>query len=166
MLAVEFPALLLRFDYQHHNLITQYLTPFAKAFAVFVKELTIYDSNIETVDQNDISQDNVPWNSWSDLPKELRNEFESEILRNNNMLNRGEIESVELTDHCIASSAISNQLKQILKEKGLTQKELANRLNVNPSFISKVISNPERSTIKTLRGIANAIGVDLNTIIK
>ncbi|NGX64084.1 MAG: hypothetical protein KR126chlam6_01508 [Candidatus Anoxychlamydiales bacterium] len=66
-------------------------------------------THLETVDRNDISQDNVPWESWTDLPKKLRNEFESEMQRNNEMLNNGEIKSVELIDHSTDDSVSCNQ---------------------------------------------------------
>lgn len=41
---------------------------------------------------------NVLWESWSDLSTKLRSKFEKEIKQNNEKLERGEIESVEITD--------------------------------------------------------------------
>ena len=76
-----------------------------------LKEIIEFALKIENEEVN-IPQDNVPWNSWSDLPKKLRNEFESEIQRNNDMLNKGEIESVELTDNMIASKININKDKR------------------------------------------------------
>ncbi len=148
------------------NFIAQVSGPFAKAFAVFIKELLNSGLWSDIGKKNVVTLNNIPWNSWLDLPEELRNEFEREIRQNNEMLKRGEIGSLELNDECIAISATANRLKQVLKEKGMSQKELANRLDVSPSFISKVLKNPDRSTVKTLRSIAKAIDVELNIFLK
>lgn len=53
-------------------------------------------------------------------------------------------------------------IKRILKEKGLTQKDLAFKLNVKQETISRQISgNP---TLKTIKEIANALDVDIKDL--
>ncbi len=47
------------------------------------------------------------------------------------------------------------------KQAGLTQKQLAHRLRVPQSQISRIEKHPERSTVKTMQRIAKALGIDL-----
>lgn len=47
------------------------------------------------------------------------------------------------------------------KQAGLTQKQLAAKLRVPQSQISRIEKHPERSTVKTMQRIAKALGVDL-----
>lgn len=57
---------------------------------------------------------------------------------------------------------MNNRIKEILKEKGLTQKFLADALGVSTNSISMTLSgNP---TIGTLQKIADALGVPLSEL--
>lgn len=57
---------------------------------------------------------------------------------------------------------MKERIKDILKEKGLTQKDLALKLNVKQETVSRQISgNP---TLKTIREIANALDVDIKDL--
>ena len=47
------------------------------------------------------------------------------------------------------------------KQAGLTQKQLAAKLRVPQSQISRIEKNPERSTVKTMKRIAKALGLDI-----
>ena len=51
------------------------------------------------------------------------------------------------------------------KKAGLTQKQLATRLRVPQSQISRIEKNPERSTIRTMKRIARALRIDLATLL-
>ena len=51
-------------------------------------------------------------------------------------------------------------VREILKEKGITIKELAARMGITSSAVSQLLSNPHPS-IQQLDRIANAIGVDV-----
>ncbi|GIJ95808.1 hypothetical protein CAPN001_03770 [Capnocytophaga stomatis] len=56
------------------------------------------------------------------------------------------------------------RIKDILKEKGLTQNELAEKLGVSQVALNKVINgNP---TIETLLKIANVLEVDVRDLIE
>ena len=50
------------------------------------------------------------------------------------------------------------------KQAGLTQKQLAARLRVPQSQISRIEKHPERSTVKTMKRIAKALGIDIATL--
>lgn len=50
------------------------------------------------------------------------------------------------------------------KQAGLTQKQLAAKLRVPQSQISRIEKHPERSTIKTMKRIAKALGIDIATL--
>lgn len=57
---------------------------------------------------------------------------------------------------------MNNRIKEILKEKGLTQKFLADALGVSTNSISMTLSgNP---TLGTLQKIAEALGVPLSEL--
>lgn len=51
-------------------------------------------------------------------------------------------------------------IREILKEKGISIKELALGIGVTPSAVSQILANPNIS-IQQLERIANAIGVDV-----
>jgi len=49
--------------------------------------------------------------------------------------------------------------------KGLTQKQLAERLRIPQSQVSRIERDPDRSTLRTLRRIAKALGVAIRALI-
>ena len=51
------------------------------------------------------------------------------------------------------------------KAAGLTQKQLADRLGVPQSQISRIERNPDRTTVRTLKRIAKALRVDVSALI-
>jgi ribosome-binding protein aMBF1 (putative translation factor) len=51
------------------------------------------------------------------------------------------------------------------KAKGMTQKQLAAKLKVPQSQISRIERNPDRTTVRTLKRIAKALGVDVSALI-
>jgi DNA-binding XRE family transcriptional regulator len=48
---------------------------------------------------------------------------------------------------------------------GLTQKQLGDRVGVPQSQISRVEKNPDKTTVRTLRKIAAALGVDVSAFL-
>ena len=54
---------------------------------------------------------------------------------------------------------ISTQLKKLMKKKGLTKKQLAEKMNVKPPYITKIFSGNNIS-LKTLAKILAALEVD------
>lgn len=51
------------------------------------------------------------------------------------------------------------EIKRIMQEKGVTNKELASRLGVSPAYISKVLGG-SNITLKTLARILSALETD------
>ncbi len=51
------------------------------------------------------------------------------------------------------------------KAQGVTQQELANRLGVAQTQISRIEKNPDRTTLRTLKRIAKALKVDVKNLI-
>jgi len=149
-------------DKNIHDLLTQFGTPFAKALAVFTKELL--KSEINSISQRDIVTEKPLWNSWDELPVKLRSSFEDEIKKNNNNRQNARDKAVEFNEDGVLIAS-ANRLKRILNEKGIKQKQLAAHLGVSPSAISKVINNPDRSKVNTLKKIAKAIDVELSSFL-
>lgn len=68
-------------------------------------------------------------------------------------------------DECklrLAGSSIA----EARKRKRLTQAQLAKRIGVPQSQISRVERNPDHTTIRTLKRIAKALGVDVSMLIE
>ncbi len=61
---------------------------------------------------------------------------------------------------------VSDQIRELRKLKGFTQKELAKRLAVAETTVNRYESGEQNLTIETLQKIADALGVDLPTLIK
>lgn len=144
------------------ELMMQVSESFARAYAILVKELSDNFENQELLKKKVVD---APWDTWDDLPKALRDEFEKEIKKNDALLEKGEISSFHFDANGVAVIS-ANYLKQLLAEKNISQKELAQRMHVSASHISKVLKDPTRSTVKTLQKIAKAIGVDLKLVVR
>ncbi|MBL8878255.1 MAG: helix-turn-helix transcriptional regulator [Phycisphaerales bacterium] len=52
------------------------------------------------------------------------------------------------------------------KKAGLTQVQLAAKIGVPQSMISRIERNPDRTTIRTIRKIAAALGVDVRALLQ
>ncbi|EGK04695.1 helix-turn-helix domain-containing protein [Dysgonomonas mossii] len=59
---------------------------------------------------------------------------------------------------------IKLRVKDILREKGITQKDLADRLNITEVGLSKSLSEKGNPTISTLDNIANALDVNITEL--
>lgn len=60
---------------------------------------------------------------------------------------------------------IANQLRAARKLRGLTQKDLAERLNLNPANVSYYEMPTTRHSIDTLQKVADALDCDLHVYI-
>lgn len=52
-----------------------------------------------------------------------------------------------------------------LKEKGMTQKDLAEKLNVSPQFINKVLKGQENLSLETIGKLSRALGIKLIEVV-
>jgi len=57
---------------------------------------------------------------------------------------------------------IQAQLHKARKDAGLTQQEVAERMNVNRSYVSRLETNPENLKLGTLARYAQAVGMHLD----
>jgi len=53
------------------------------------------------------------------------------------------------------------QIKQIMKEKGLSKRDMADKMKTSRSFLNNLLSPDKSVTMKTLAGAANALGKKL-----
>ncbi len=152
-------------DRETRQLMESFGQPFAKALATFVAELRRREANgVEhPADHTGATEDRLP-RSWEDLPIAMRQAAEAEIRENEVQLAEGRISSMEFTEDSPAVAA-ANRLRRTAERKGVSQRELARKLNVSPSVISKVFQNPDRSKVATLRRIAAALQVELAEIV-
>jgi len=75
----------------------------------------------------------------------------------------GKLEVLEINEDT-ASKMVAARLRWIIRDRGLTQKQLAEKIGVTPARISHVLRNPDRSKVDTLRKIARALDIDLRRI--
>ncbi|GAB3881321.1 helix-turn-helix domain-containing protein [Spirosoma agri] len=61
---------------------------------------------------------------------------------------------------------VGQQIREARKVKGLTQKELGEKLGVGEPTVNGYESGKQNLTIETLQKIANAIEVEVNTFFK
>ncbi|QEZ68022.1 XRE family transcriptional regulator [Paraclostridium bifermentans] len=60
---------------------------------------------------------------------------------------------------------IGANIKKFRKEKGLTQKELAEKIGVSGAYIQQIENNKKNPSIKTLNKISSALGVTIQELI-
>lgn len=56
---------------------------------------------------------------------------------------------------------IAVRVLSTLRTKGMTQKELAEKMNVSPQFISKIVKGQENLSLETIAKLSHALGVQL-----
>lgn len=52
-------------------------------------------------------------------------------------------------------------INQVLKEKEMTQKQLAEKMEVKPSVVSRLLQGSQNTTLKTLAAVEAALGEDI-----
>lgn len=102
--------------------------------------------------------------SWDELPEAYRKTVEKEIEEGEKRIADGTQKVMVLTEADIAAR-IAAGLKEVLRAKRVSQSELARRLGVSPSVITKILRNPERSQLSTLYRITQALEVDLHAVV-
>ena len=50
-------------------------------------------------------------------------------------------------------------IDEIMDERGISRKELAEMLNVDPSRVSKLLNDPDNITVRTFYRLCNAVGL-------
>ncbi len=76
----------------------------------------------------------------------------------------GDDDFVDADDFALELAA--ERIAKARKAKGLTQKQLGKKLNLPQSQISRIERNPDHTTVRTLKRIARALGVDVNALIR
>ena len=59
------------------------------------------------------------------------------------------------------SAAIAVRVLDALKEQNLSQKELADRMNISPQQISKIVKGHENLTLETISNLELALGIQI-----
>ncbi len=59
------------------------------------------------------------------------------------------------------SFEIAVRVLDALKSKGMTQKELADKMGVSPQFINKIVKGQENLSLETITKIGSALGIKL-----
>lgn len=64
------------------------------------------------------------------------------------------------------SIKLGENLKKIRIMKGITQTEIAKKLDVNRSFVSNIENGKTNPTLSTITNLAEALGVTVNELLK
>jgi len=73
-----------------------------------------------------------------------------------------ELELIEKNEAWLTKSVmIAISVLKALEAKGMTQKELADKLNVSPQAISKILKGKENVTLETISNLENALNITL-----
>ena len=78
-------------------------------------------------------------------------------------LNDKDSEWVDADDFALELAA--ERIARARKAAGLTQKQLGDKLKLPQSQISRIERNPDRTTVRTLKRIARALGVDVSALV-
>jgi len=65
----------------------------------------------------------------------------------------------------VARQLAGQRVAKARKAAGLTQKQLGEKLNLPQSQISRIERNPDRTTVRSLKRIARALGVDVRALV-
>lgn len=77
---------------------------------------------------------------------------------------REDIESITVDDNAVAK-AVAARIRWVMHERGVSQAEVSDRVGVSPAVISRILKNPGRSRVDTIRKIAKALDVELRDIL-
>ena len=78
-------------------------------------------------------------------------------------LERGELEFIDADQ--LALALAGERIAKARKAAGLTQKQLGDRMKLPQSQISRIERNPDHTTMRTIRKIAKALGVDVAALV-
>ena len=65
----------------------------------------------------------------------------------------------------LALELAGEQVAKARKAAGLTQKQLGEKLEIPQSQISRIECNPDHTTVRTLKRIARALGVNVSALV-
>ncbi len=99
----------------------------------------------------------VPIGEYEDLLKARMVEQATSKLREKNV---GWVDA-----QALGRQLAAERIAQARKAKGVTQKQLGERLGLPQSQISRIERNPDRTTVRTLKRIAKALGVDVRALL-
>lgn len=132
--------------------------PFARAFAVFVRAIHENQSAKPFGKALDsLSRDPA-------VHKALERRLANAVAENDAAERTGRLREFEFKSQS-PSQAVADRIKAIAKERGVSQNALASRLGVSPAVISRILRNPDRSKLDTLRRIAEALNVPVRELL-
>ena len=151
-------------------LIDKWGIPFARALAEFVRAASAQNANDNRKITGGTPQSNAVKSTPSaeflveELdPREYPAAYEH-LRKLHAEYRSGKTRSV-LFNPAVPAKTMGSRLKQIFKSRGIKQSEIARKLGVAPSVISRVFKHPERSRIQTIRNIADAAGIPLRELV-
>jgi len=61
--------------------------------------------------------------------------------------------------------SMADRIKQLMKRRGVNQRDLAKRLKVSPAVVSRILRQPNRSKLETLSRVARALNVSVRQLV-
>jgi DNA-binding Xre family transcriptional regulator len=134
------------------ELVARYGEPFARALAVFVNSLD--ENGLGTLRGVTRLSGEHTLQAW----------LAQAIAENEAAEKAGTLEEFEFTGNSPQES-IRDRIRQIMKQRGMKQTDLAARLKVSPAVITRILKNPRRSRLDTLSRIARALDVEVGKLV-
>lgn len=145
-------------------LIDAWSLRFARAYAEFVRTL----SQGTAADSASVAQ----WKGGRFAVEDVSIEEDAEGFRRMADGHKAFLASVKNSsaevvdfDPAVPARKALGRLKEICKQRSIKQSDIARKLGVAPSVISRVFKHPERSRLQTLRKIADAAGIAMGELI-
>ncbi len=103
----------------------------------------------------------IPWEDYERLRDAA--EMDEDVRLYDEALARDEERfPLEMVDRLLADE---NPIRVFREYRDMTQRELAQKVGVNPAYLSQIETGRRGGSSKVLRAIANALGVDLDDIV-
>ena len=103
----------------------------------------------------------IPWEEYERL-RDAAEMDEDVRLYDEALARDDERIPIEVVDRLIARE---NPIRVWREHRRLTQRRLAERVGINTAYLSQIETGKRAGSAKTLRAIANALGVDLDDIV-
>ncbi|MCK4341774.1 MAG: helix-turn-helix transcriptional regulator [Phycisphaerae bacterium] len=138
--------------------------PFALAFAVFIRELAHagFGDLAAALPAHEMSEGTDE--RFEELAPADRQRAEAGLAAAQALKQTGQLEELELPAYTPETVA-GNRLRRVLAKKKMKQVDLAKKMGISPAVVNRVLKNPDRSMVATLRKIAAALDVELYEII-
>ena len=104
----------------------------------------------------------IPWREYERLAAGSEADLSDEELYDRARAEGGEAFPIDVADRLLAGE---NAVRVYRDHRGMTQKQLAGAVGINPIYLSQIERGRRTGSTRTLAAIAGALGVDLDDLV-